>query len=225
MEGPSFYCAYLGFTALSKPPTNLSVLQSTVKELYFKYRKSPASGRSANLKLVQNGVLVVLYENGSVKSELFLDFSSVTFVEAAKFLAVKTSSERKPKAMFVPVDESKGAVSDKNAFLVDKIYHFLISSTHPPLVVCVVRRPTGVKALDCHVFALDTIENSLHISSLIASAQMPSGPMVKLDSGGDLARAKGGFDRGARGDVIRTDYGEYSVYRGPQNYDTPPSQR
>ncbi|CAG5121698.1 unnamed protein product [Candidula unifasciata] len=225
MEGPSFYCAYLGFSALQKPPTNLSVLQNTVKDLYFTYRKTPASGHSANLKLVQNGVLVVLYENGSVKTEMFFDYSSVTFVEAAKFAPVKTSSERKPKAMFVPVDESKGSMSDKHAFPVEKAFHFLISSTHPPLVICVVRRPTGVKALDCHVFALDTIENSLHISALIASAQMPAGHYNKVESIGDPPKAKGGFDRGVRGDVIRSDYGDYSVYRGPNGYEMPPSQQ
>lgn len=222
MDGPSFYCAYLGFIAISKPPTNISVVQSPVKELYFKYRKTPASGRSASLKLIQKGVLVILYEDGSVKAELFFDFSSVTFVEAAKFVTVKTSSEKKPKAMFVPVDESKGAVSDKNAFLLEKNFHFLISSTHPPLVVCVVRRPAGVKALDCHVFALDTIENALHISALIGSTQMPAGQINKIDGGGDASRAKGGFDRGVRGDVIRMDHGDYSVYRGHQGYESPP---
>ncbi|GFO27574.1 hypothetical protein PoB_005407900 [Plakobranchus ocellatus] len=219
MEGPSFYCAYLGFTAISKPPTSMA---TPVRDMYYKYRKSPTTGRSASLRLTQRGVLVVLYDDGIVNSEIFFDFSAVVFVEAAKFTPVKTSSERKPKAFFLPVEQDGGsksgpgaAVLDKHAFFVEKSLHFLVTSSHPPLVVCVVRRPQGVKALDCHIFALDTIENALHISNLIASAQTP-GPGV---AGG---RASSNFDktRGG-GDVIRTEYGEYSVYRGPQgpNYD------
>ena len=31
MEGPNFYCAYLGYVALSKPPTGVSVLQVTIE--------------------------------------------------------------------------------------------------------------------------------------------------------------------------------------------------
>ncbi|XP_059168310.1 uncharacterized protein LOC131950253 isoform X2 [Physella acuta] len=222
MDGPSFYCAYLRFSPISKPPTNIGVLQAPIKELYFKYRKTPASGRSACLKLIQKGVLVVFYEDGNVKDEMFFDFSSVVFVEAVKFLPVKTSSEKKIKALFVPVDESKAQLSDKSAFLVEKPFQFLTSTTHPPLVVCVVRRPTGVKALDCHVFALDTVENSLHITALIGSTQIPPGIPVGRGDGGDPSKAKGNFDRGGRGDVIRTEYGEYSVYRGPHGYEGPP---
>ncbi|CAL1528757.1 unnamed protein product [Lymnaea stagnalis] len=221
MEGPSFYCAYLGFSPISKPPTNISVLQNPVRDLYFKYRKTPASGRSASLKLTQQGVLVIIYENGEVKAEIFFEFSSVNFVEAVKFISVKSSSEKKPKALFVPVDESRPAVSEKHSFLVEKTFHFLVSSTHPPLVVCIVRRPMGVKALDCHVFALDTVENALHITALISSAQLPPGAPVARGDGGE-GRGKPGFDRGVRGDVIRTEYGEYSVYRGPMGYEGPP---
>ncbi|KAK0069011.1 pro-resilin [Biomphalaria pfeifferi] len=226
MDGPSFYCAYLNFSPISKPPTNLNALQNPIKELYFKYRKSPTGSRSASLKLTQKGVFVSIYEEGAVKNEIFFEFSSVIFVEAVRFLTVKTSSEKKPKALFAPADESKAPLSDKHAFAVEKAFHFLVSSTHPPLVVCVVRRPAGVKALDCHVFALDTVENALHISAVISSTQMPMSPSG--NSRGDLAdgKAKAGFDRGVRGDVIRTEYGEYSVYRGSNAYEGPPqSQR
>ncbi|XP_012946699.1 uncharacterized protein LOC106014168, partial [Aplysia californica] len=213
MEGPNFYCAYMGFVPLSKPPTGVSVLQSPVKDLYFKYRRSSSGARSASLKLTQHGVVVALFEDGRVKAELFFDFSSVTYVEALKFSPVKTSSERKPKAMFVPVDEGKGPVPEKHAFLLDKHFHFLVSSSHPPLVVCVVRRPQGVKALDCHVFALDTAENALHIAALVGSTQIPAG-LHGEPVGGEVSRGRGSFDRKSRGDVIRTEYGEYSVYRG-----------
>lgn len=221
MDGPSFHCAYLNFSAVSKPPTNINAIQSPVKELYLHFRKSSTTGRSANLKLIQKGVLVTLFENGLVKAELFIDFSSVTFVEAVRFLPIKR--DRKHRAIFVPLDESKGAVSDKHVFTLDKSYHFLTTAAHPPLVVCVVRRPTGVKALDCHVFALDTIENALHISALIASTQLPAGQMTRMDSAGDISRVS--FDRGVRGDVVRADLGEFSVYKGAPNYDAPLSHR
>ncbi|BFZ18602.1 hypothetical protein BsWGS_21641 [Bradybaena similaris] len=221
MDGPSFHCAYLNFSAVSKPPTNLNAIQSPIKELYLQFRKSSTTGRSANLKLIQKGVLVTLFENGLVKAELFIDFSSVTFVEAVRFLPIKR--DRKHRAIFVPLDESKVAISDKHVFTLDKSYHFLTSAAHPPLVVCVVRRPTGVKALDCHVFALDTIENALHIAALIASTQMPVGQMTRMDSAGDVSRVS--FDRGVRGDVVRTDLGEFSVYKGAPSYDPPMSHR
>ncbi|KAH9515165.1 hypothetical protein Btru_019406 [Bulinus truncatus] len=69
MDGPSFYCAYLGFSPISKPPTNLNALQNPVRDMYFKYRKIPTGSRSASLKLTQKGVFVSIYEDGAVKSE------------------------------------------------------------------------------------------------------------------------------------------------------------
>ena len=193
--------------------------------MYYKYRKSPSSGRSATLRLTQRGVLIMLFEDGNIKSEIFFDFSAVVFVEAASFAPVKTSSERKPKAFFLPIEQDGagklggGAVHEKHAFLVERNFHFLVATSHPPLVVCVVRRPQGVKALDCHVFALDTIENALHISGLIASAQTSPGTAGMAGGVAVAGAGRGGatFDKSrGGGDVIRTEYGEYSVYRGSQ---------
>ena len=198
--------------------------------MYYKYRKSPSTGRSASLRLTQRGVLVLLYDDGNVHSEIFFEFGAVVFVEASHFAPVKTSSERKPKAFFLPVDQEgggrpgAGAVTEKHAFLVEKNFHFLVTTSHPPLVVCVVRRPQGVKALDCHVFALDTVENALHISSLIASAQTAPGPAgVGVATAGVGRGGRGpGFDKArGGGDVIRTEYGEYSVYRGASQMSHP----
>ncbi|RUS89786.1 hypothetical protein EGW08_002489 [Elysia chlorotica] len=227
MDGPSFYCNYLGFSPISKPPTSMAVLQTPVRDMYYRYRKSPSTGRSATLRLTQRGILVVQYDDGNIHSEIFLDFSAVVFVEAASFAPVKSSSERKPKAFFLPLDQEVGGggkpgvgmVLEKHAFFVEKGFQFLVSSSHPPLVVCVARRPQGVKALDCHIFALDTVENALHISGLVASAQtspvagVPAGGMVTGGVGGGRGAASFDKTRGS-GDVIRTEYGEYSVYRG-----------
>lgn len=229
MEGPSFYCNYLGFTPISKPPTTIAVLQTPVRDMYYKYRKSPSTGRSATLRLTQHGVLVILYNDGIVNGNIFFDFGDVVFVEAASFTPVKTSSERKPKAFFLPVEQDGGAKSgaalEKHAFLVEKNFHFLVTTSHPPLVVCVVRRPQGVKALDCHVFALDTVENALHISGLIASAQTSPGPN-NIPNGPNSGRGGANFDRArGGGDVIRTEYGEYSVYRGSNQPPHDPGMR
>ena len=180
--------------------------------MYFKYRRMSAGSHTASLKLTQQGVLVALIEDGQIRKDLFFEFTSVVFVEALKFSQVRGSSDKKPKAMFIPVDEAKPPLPDKCAFQLDKTFHYLTSSNHPPLVVCVVRRPSGVKALDCHVFALDTVENSLHIAALIGSTQLPATP-------GDTNR-KGSFDRKSRNDIIRTEFGEYNVYRGNTGHES-----
>ncbi|PVD31474.1 hypothetical protein C0Q70_06886 [Pomacea canaliculata] len=213
MDGPTYACDYLGYNTLSKPATGIQMLQQPIKELYLKFRKHLSTGggpRRASFKVTPAGLLVAVAD-GKERSEMFFDLSSINFLEAVRFSVL--GSEKKPKAIFVPIDESRGPVSDKTAFSLDKNFHFLIKAGHHPLLVCVLRRPKGVKMLDCHVFALDTPENAVYIASLVQRLQQSGGSSKDFPVGAE-PRQDGGFNRGVKGDVIRTEFGDYSVYRG-----------
>nr|KAG5713226.1 hypothetical protein BaRGS_007753 [Batillaria attramentaria] len=218
MDGPTYACDYLGYSTLSKPATGIASLQAPVKDMYLKFRKNAVSGaspRKATFKITPGGLVVALQE-GANQTELFFDISSVNFIEAVRF-AVLRGTEKKPKAVFLPLDESRGPISEKVAFSLEKQFHFLVQSGHQPLLVCVLRRPKGVKALDCHVFAMDSPENALYVVSLVQ--QLLSGAAGKdfPTSAPPPASLDSNFNRGGtRGDFIRTEFGEYNVYRGQQ---------
>lgn len=215
MEGPTYACDYLGYSTLSKPATGIASLQAPVKDLYLKFRKHAAAGtspRKATFKITPGGLLVALQE-GSNQVEMFFDIGSVNFIEAVRFAVLK-GSEKKPKAIFLPLEESRGSVTEKVAFSLEKQFHFLVQSGHQPLLVCVLRRPKGVKALDCHVFAMDSPENALYVVSLVQQLLSPGGA-GKDFPGGPQPGGDANFNRGGtRGDFIRTEFGEYNVYRG-----------
>ncbi|KAK7505948.1 hypothetical protein BaRGS_00002670 [Batillaria attramentaria] len=216
MDGPTYACDYLGYSTLSKPATGIASLQAPVKDMYLKFRKNAVSGaspRKATFKITPGGLVVALQE-GANQTELFFDISSVNFIEAVRF-AVLRGTEKKPKAVFLPLDESRGPISEKVAFSLEKQFHFLVQSGHQPLLVCVLRRPKGVKALDCHVFAMDSPENALYVVSLVQ--QLLSGAAGKdfPTSAPPPASLDSNFNRGGtRGDFIRTEFGEYNMEPG-----------
>ncbi|KAL8578748.1 hypothetical protein ACOMHN_045736 [Nucella lapillus] len=209
MEGPVYVCDYLGYKTLNKPATSIAGLQTTVRELYLQFRKNLQQGgppKKSSFKVTPGGLLVSLHESGN-PLEMFFDITCINLIQSVRFALLK-GSEKKPKAVFVPIDDTRARVNvEKSAFSLDKSFHFLVHASHNPLLVCVLRRPKGVKALDCHVFGMDSPENVLYVQSCVN----------QLMTSGGSAAGEAAFNRsGTRGDFIRTEFGDYSVYRGGQ---------
>ncbi|XP_046353729.2 uncharacterized protein LOC124133383 isoform X2 [Haliotis rufescens] len=217
MDGYTFNGDYIGYSTLSKPATGVGILQQPIKEQYLKARKQ-GNSKKVMLRLIQSGLAISLVDTGGgQKGEMFYDISSISYIESLRF-TVLSGSEKKVRAMFVPLAEATlPSVKDKNVFTVDKNYHFLTQINHPALLACVLRRPKGVKALDCHIFMLENVEDAFKIVSIVRHIQTRgSNPDVMTEL---KQNENGSFKRGQNNDVIRTEYGEYSVYRGQKQYE------
>ncbi|XP_046581843.1 filaggrin-2-like [Haliotis rubra] len=218
MDGYTFNGDYIGYSTLSKPATGVGILQQPIKEQYLKARKQ-GNSKKVMLRLVQAGLAISLVDTGGgQKGEMFYEISSISYIESLRFTVLSGNSDKKVRAMFVPLGESSlPSVKDKNAFTIDKNFHFLTQISHPALLACVLRRPKGVKALDCHIFMLENVEDAFKIVSIVRHIQTRgSNPDVMTEL---KQNDNSSFKRGQNNDVIRTEYGEYSVYRGQKQYE------
>ncbi|KAL3857989.1 hypothetical protein ACJMK2_012608 [Sinanodonta woodiana] len=183
-----FAVQYLGDSMLSKGTTGLGVLQKPLKEKYFQYRKSDDRKYAPDISMrIKPSGICLVFPKGypGKKSEDYFDISSVHYVEAVRFVAEK--KDKKQYFAFLPVDEASAtnASTEKLFSVLEKKYHFLLKQHHPPIVACVMRRTSGVKAVDCHMFITYNENDAFGISSVLSSFQKtgareysgaPSGP-------------------------------------------------
>ncbi|ESP04206.1 hypothetical protein LOTGIDRAFT_237497 [Lottia gigantea] len=212
MDGYTFTADYLGNSTISKPPTALSIIQPPVKDLYIKCQKKESKVQQVKLRIIPGG-LIFTFSEGAGRGEVFFDINSMIYFEGLRFQMVRTN-EKKPHAMFVPLDESKMTQKDqKSAFVLDKNLQFLAQLQHPPMLTCVLRRPKGIKALDCHLFVFESVSDVTEMMSLLSGLQAGGGKLPEIS---DFRQTETNFNRGQKGDVIRTEYGDYAIYRGNQ---------
>ena len=210
MDGFRFAADCIGSSTLSKPTTGVGALQQPIKELYLKFKKpgGAPNAKKVILRVSQSGLSVAPADGA--KGEVVHDLNSITHIEAVRFTLI-SGNDKKMRAIFLPLEESRVPPNkDKSVFNVDKSYQFFKQINHPPLLACVLRRPRGVKSLDCHVFVMENSEDALQVISLINQVESGTYDMEYI---GDRPK-DAGFNRGQRSDVIRTEYGDYSVYTG-----------
>ncbi|KAK3587604.1 hypothetical protein CHS0354_032805 [Potamilus streckersoni] len=183
-----FAVQYLGDSMLSKGTTGLGVIQKPLKDKYFQYRKSDDRkyAPDISIRIKPSGICLVFPKGYPGKrSEEYFDISSVHYVEAVRFVTEK--KEKKQYFAFIPMDEASAtnASTEKLFSVLEKKYNFLLKQHHPPIVACVMRRTSGVKAVDCHMFITYNESDAFGISSVLNSFQKtgardysgpPSGP-------------------------------------------------
>lgn len=176
-----FVLQYLGSTVLAKATSSgLGTIQKPLRDSYFDFKKqSGKKSKSKELKEVAlhingNG-LAVIVAGVHPGNELFYDMQSISFFEAVRFTTVK-GHDKKFQGGFVPIDinRSPNTGSEKLFTPLDKKNSHLAKVDHPPLLALVMRRNSGVRALECHGFVCDNEDQALHIVSLIAMFQSRS---------------------------------------------------
>lgn len=186
MEG-QFFVEYLGSSTLPKGTTGLGLIQKPLREYYTAYHKSPQTinVQEVTLRLSPRGIAFIFRgDHSGQNKELFYDMSSIIYIEAVKF-TVSKGTDKKVLSGFLPIDESRLPVKgkDKIFYVLDKKQNFLTQIDHPPLLTCVMRRTSGVKSLDCHVFVIGSMNDALRIVAYVESVQRgQSEPIPRSDS-------------------------------------------
>ncbi|XP_062598720.1 uncharacterized protein LOC134260146 [Saccostrea cucullata] len=180
-----FVLQYLGSEVLAKATSSgLGTIQKPLRDRYFEFKKhSGKKHKSKDLREValhvnDRGVAVIV-AGTPPGSELYYDMQSISFYEAVRFTTVKTH-DKKYQGGFVPIDINRApnTGSEKLFTPLDKKHSNLAKVEHPPLLALVMRKNTGVRALECHGFVCDNENQALDIVSLIAMLQSP-----RMDSG------------------------------------------
>ncbi|XP_060586848.1 uncharacterized protein LOC132742435 isoform X2 [Ruditapes philippinarum] len=161
---------YLGSSMLTKGTTGLGVIQKPLRDKYFAYRKSSDNkiGPEIGIRINPRGI-ILLFPGGhpGQPNDEFYDISSVHFIEAVQFVTVK-NKDKKFYGAFLPIDEPEGNPSQDKLFVqIEKKFNHLTKISHPPMLACVMRRPTGVKAVDCHMFVIPVVEDALRIADMV----------------------------------------------------------
>lgn len=173
-----FVLQYLGSTTLAKATSSgLGTIQKPLRDSYFEYRKHSGKKHKSKdltevaLQITPNGIAVIV-AGVSPGSELFYDMQSISFFEAVRFTTVK-GHDKKIQGGFVPIDINRApnTGSEKLFTPLDKKHSNLAKVDHPPMLALVMRRNSGVRALECHGFVCDNEDQALRITQLIYMLQ------------------------------------------------------
>lgn len=164
-RGDSYHVIYLGSCMLSHMSTGLGVLQKPLRELYFKYRQSGGGPAAQERHLVMSGKgMTMTYKESAsaMPTQVFYAMPNILFWDGVQFCTVR-GPDKKIRGAFEPIDNDHSRNKDNLFSVLEKKYHFLQQMTHPPLFTCVLRRTSGVKALDVHAFVCSSDEEALSI--------------------------------------------------------------
>ena len=162
-RGDSRAVTYLGSCMLTTSATGVGAVQKPLRDLYFSYRQSggaPDPSRQRYLTMSSRG-LTMSWKEASKPSptEVFYNMPNILFWDAVQFVVVRGT--KKLCGAFEPLDNDHSRNKDNLFVVLEKKYHFLQQMRHPSLFVCVLRRTTGVKAMDVHVFVCSSDEEAL----------------------------------------------------------------
>lgn len=162
-RGDSRAVTYLGSCMLTTTATGVGAVQKPLRDLYFSYRQSggvPDPSRQRYLTMSSRG-LTMSWKEASKPSptEVFYNMPNILFWDAVQFVVVRGT--KKLCGAFEPLDNDHSRNKDNLFVVLEKKYHFLQQMKHPSLFVCVLRRTTGVKAMDVHVFVCSSDEEAL----------------------------------------------------------------
>ena len=169
-RGDSFHVIYLGSCMMSQVSTGLGVLQKPLMDLYIKYRQ-PGGGPAAQeryLVMSPKGMTVSYKESGATQpTQIFYGVPSILFWDAVRFVTVRGS--KKVMCAFEPLDNDHSRNKDNLFTVLNKNGQFLQQMTHPPIFTCVLRRTSGLKALDVHAFICTSDDEALGIVSALTT--------------------------------------------------------
>lgn len=161
---------YLGTATPTKGTTGLGVIQKPLREKYFSFRKSADNklGPEVGIRVNPRGI-ILLFPGGhpAEPNDQFYEISSIHFIEAVRFVTRK-QKDKKLYGAFVPIDDDEANPNQDKLFeQIEKKFKHLEKISHPPMLACVMRRPTGIKAVDCHMFVIPVIEDALRIADMV----------------------------------------------------------
>merc|ERR1719220_281053 len=150
-DGPTPICRcrvlYLGSLVPHVTKDGLQGIQEPLKELYPEDGALGAKGIDSWLSVWSNGFLLENVDENRKKVSRFFPIDSLHYCAAVRYVQVPGTSGEKVQR-FLPLDSPFARNPNIN---------------HPPLFAAILRRTTGIKVLECHVFICkrETAANAL----------------------------------------------------------------
>lgn len=170
-EGPTPICRcrvlYLGSSVPHVTKDGLQGIQEPLKELYPEDGALGAKGIDSWLSVWSNGFLLENVDENRKKVSRFFPIDSLHYCAAVRYVQVPGTSGEKVQR-FLPLDSPFARNPNIN---------------HPPLFAAILRRTTGIKVLECHVFICkrETAANALVRYVVSMSQTNQSCYRLKLD--------------------------------------------
>ena len=170
-EGPTPICRcrvlYLGSSVPHVTKDGLQGIQEPLKELYPEDGALGAKGIDSWLSVWSNGFLLENVDENRKKVSRFFPIDSLHYCAAVRYVQVPGTSGEKVQR-FLPLDSPFARNPNIN---------------HPPLFAAILRRTTGIKVLECHVFICkrETAANALVRYVVSMSQTNQSCYLLKLD--------------------------------------------
>ncbi|XP_042230514.1 uncharacterized protein LOC121871958 [Homarus americanus] len=170
---------YLGALQLAEKATSLDVLQTPLKDLYYKYRLSVSRGKRhvpGTLQITEAGLRIT---HGNVESpdghfEFTNPFPTIAVWAAVKLVIRKELAEHGQvnyTYAFLPL------ICDPEAQDKYNLYHPLnvpepavMAIQHPPMFACVMRKVGVPKVLECHGFVCQSSEDAIVMAANLYQA-------------------------------------------------------
>merc|ERR1712038_1733510 len=141
---------YLGSAVPHVTKDGLQGIQEPLKELYPEEGALGAKGIDSWLSVWSNGFLLENVDENRKKVTRFFPVESLHYCAAVRYVLVPgvNASDKSAQPRFLPLDSPFARNPNIN---------------HPPLFAAILRRTTGIKVLECHVFICkrETAANAL----------------------------------------------------------------
>lgn len=128
---------YLGSAVPRQSKAGLQGIQEPLRSLYPSEGGIGAKGIDSWLSVWSNGILLENVDENRKQVTRFFPIESLHYCAAVRQVLVPERGNSNPEPKFLPLD-SPFARTPKG--------------THPPIFAAILRRTTGIKVLECHVF-------------------------------------------------------------------------
>ena len=159
---------YLGSAVPQVTKDGLQGIQEPLRELYPDQGAMGAKGIDSWLSVWSNGLLLENVDENHKRVTRFFPIESLHYCAAVRFVLVPASTGGGggggSSSSSASLQNGMGGGERMARFLpLDSPFARQPNMNHPPLFACIMRRTTGIKVLECHVFICkrETAANAL----------------------------------------------------------------
>ncbi|XP_037947877.1 uncharacterized protein LOC119679538 [Teleopsis dalmanni] len=128
---------YLGSAVPRQSKDGLQGIQEPLRSLYPSEGAVGAKGIDSWLSVWSNGILLENVDENLKQITRFFPIESLHYCAAVRQVLIPERGNSNPEPKFLPLDSPFARVP---------------RSQHPPIFAAILRRTTGIKVLECHVF-------------------------------------------------------------------------
>lgn len=193
---------YLGSAVPRQSKDGLQGIQEPLRSLYPSEGALGAKGIDSWLSVWSNGILLENVDENRKQVTRFFPIESLHYCAAVRQVLVPERGNANPEPKFLPLD-SPFARTPKGK--------------HPPIFAAILRRTTGIKVLECHVFICKREAAANALVRCCFHAYADNSYAKQLEVGGADSASAMGRSGGGGGSMGGSVYGTLSKPSGGSN--------